>query len=105
MLYAGAWRAERKPWTLISGGDEGGIWKTTDGGDTWEKLGGGLPEGLLGRIGVTVSPANPARVWALLEAEDGRSEASPADRVRVLGTVLSVMRSATPEAPALRIVS
>jgi photosystem II stability/assembly factor-like uncharacterized protein len=69
ILYAAAWRAERKPWTNISGSEDGGIWKTTDGGDTWTKLAGGLPEGLVGRIGVAVSPANPDRVWALIEAE------------------------------------
>ncbi len=68
-IYVGMWRAERKPWTLISGGEEGGVYKTTDGGDTWRKLGGGLPEGVVGKVGVTVSPANPDRVWAIVEAE------------------------------------
>jgi photosystem II stability/assembly factor-like uncharacterized protein len=68
-IYAGAWRAERKPWTLISGGPEGGVYKTTDGGDTWIKLGGGLPTGVVGKVAVAVSPANPDRVWALIEAE------------------------------------
>ncbi|HVS14159.1 MAG TPA: glycosyl hydrolase [Thermoanaerobaculia bacterium] len=69
ILYAAAWRAERKPWTNISGSEDGGIWKSKDGGDTWTKLAGGLPEGLVGRLGVTVSPANPDRLWALIEAE------------------------------------
>ena len=69
VIYAAAWRAERKPWTIISGSDEGGIWKTTDGGDNWTQLEGGLPEGTLGKIGVSVSPANSDRVWALIEAE------------------------------------
>ena len=68
-LYAGMWRAERKPWTMISGSDDGGVFKSTDGGDTWKKLSGGLPAGLTGKIGITVSPANPDRVWALIEAE------------------------------------
>ena len=68
-LYAGMWRGERKPWALISGAAEGGVYKTTDGGDTWAKLGGGLPEGLVGKVGVSVSPADPDRVWAILEAE------------------------------------
>ncbi len=72
VLYASAWRVERKPWTLISGNDKGGIWKSTDGGDSWTKLGGGLPTGLVGKIDVTVSPANSNRVWALLEAEGER---------------------------------
>ncbi len=68
-IYAGMWRTERKPWTLISGSTDGGVFKTTDGGDTWEKLGSGLPTGMAGRVGVTVSPANPDRVWVLIEAE------------------------------------
>lgn len=69
VLYAGMWRAERKPWTMISGGLDGGIYKSVDGGDTWTKLAGGLPVGLVGKVGVTVSPANPDRVWAIVEAE------------------------------------
>jgi len=68
-IYAGMWRAERKPWTLLSGSTDGGVFKTTDGGDTWNKLGGGLPSGLAGRVAVSVSPANPERVWVLIEAE------------------------------------
>jgi photosystem II stability/assembly factor-like uncharacterized protein len=69
-IYASAWRAERKPWVIISGASEAGIWKTTDGGDSWEKLGGGLPTGLFGKSSVAVSPANPDRVWALVEAPE-----------------------------------
>ena len=70
ILYAALWRAERKPWTIVSGDEEGGVFKTTDGGDTWAKLSGGLPTGLVGRIGIAVSPANSQRVWALVEAID-----------------------------------
>ncbi len=69
ILFAGIWRAERKPWTLISGAMEGGVYRSKDGGDTWEKLGGGLPKGMVGRVGVTVSGANSDRVWAIVEAE------------------------------------
>lgn len=69
ILYAGAWRGERKPWALISGAEEGGVYKTTDGGDSWTKLGGGLPEGLVGKVGVSASAADPGRVWAIVEAE------------------------------------
>ena len=71
VLYAGMWRAERKPWTLISGGPEGGLYKTTDGGDTWEKLGGGLPQGIVGKVTVSISRSNPDRVFAMVEAEPG----------------------------------
>ena len=70
VLYAAAWTGERKPWTIISGSAESGLYKSTDGGDRWVKLGGGLPEGVVGKIGVAVSPADPERVWALVEAAD-----------------------------------
>ena len=65
------WTAERKPWTITSGSEEGGIYKTTDGGDTWTELTNGLPAGMIGRTGISVSAANPQRVWALVEARDG----------------------------------
>jgi photosystem II stability/assembly factor-like uncharacterized protein len=73
VLYAGFWEVYRKPWTLESGGPGGGILKSTDGGDTWTELtrNPGLPRGVVGKIGITVSPANPERVWAIVEAEDG----------------------------------
>ena len=68
-LYAGMWRGERKPWALISGGAEGGVYRSTDGGDSWQKLEGGLPTGIVGKVGVDVSGANPDRVWAIIQAE------------------------------------
>ena len=71
VLYASAWTVERKPWTIISGSEECGLYKTVDGGDTWKKLDKGLPTGLVGKIGIAVSPANPNRLWALVEAEEG----------------------------------
>jgi len=73
VLYAAFWQAQRKPWQLVSGGTGGGIFKSTDGGETWTELtrNPGLPAGLLGNIGLSVSPAKPARVWALIEAEAG----------------------------------
>lgn len=70
-IYAAAWRGERKPWTIISGGVEGGIYKSTDGGNTWKKMVTGLPKGLIGKIDLAVSPANPNRLWALVEAPKG----------------------------------
>ncbi|MEO8347900.1 MAG: glycosyl hydrolase, partial [Acidobacteriota bacterium] len=70
ILYAGFWQVHRKPWALVSGGPEGGVWKTTDGGDSWKKLTEGLPEGIVGKVGIAVSPARPERVWALIESKD-----------------------------------
>lgn len=69
-IYAGAWRGERKPWTITSGSSEGGVYKSTDGGQTWEKLSKGLPTGLTGKIDFAVSPANPEVVYANIEASD-----------------------------------
>lgn len=69
-IYAGAWRGERKPWTIISGSTEGGVYKTTDGGKTWNKLTNGLPTNLIGKIDFAVSAANPDVVYANIEASD-----------------------------------
>lgn len=70
ILYASFWDHQRTPWMVRSGGEGSGIWKSIDGGDTWTRLGGGLPA-LMGKIGVAVSPANPDRVYAIVEAERG----------------------------------
>ncbi len=69
-IYAGAWRGERRPWTIISGGpaSECGLYKTTDGGDTWTHLTNGLPKDLIGKVGVDLAPSDPTRVYAILEA-------------------------------------
>ena len=69
VLYATTWQVLRTPWDIYSTGPGGGIYKSTDGGDTWTKLTAGLPPGNLGKIGVAVSPANPQRVWATVEAD------------------------------------
>ncbi len=74
VLYASAWRVIRTPYSLESGGPGSGIWKTTDGGDTWSEVTGqnnGLPDGTLGISGVSISPVNPRRVYAIIEAEEG----------------------------------
>jgi photosystem II stability/assembly factor-like uncharacterized protein len=73
VLYAGMWTAIRQPWTITSGSKEAGVFKSTDGGDTWTRLAGGLPnEVRIGKTAVAVSPARPDRVWALIEADNDR---------------------------------
>jgi photosystem II stability/assembly factor-like uncharacterized protein len=72
VLYATLWQAGRKPWLLVSGGAGSGIFKSTDGGDTWKEItrNPGLPQsGPLGAIGIAVSPAKPSRLWAIVEHE------------------------------------
>ena len=73
ILYAPSWQVRRYPHALDSGGEECGLHRSFDGGDTWEEISRrpGLPTGLLGKIGVAASRAQPGRVWALIEAEDG----------------------------------
>jgi photosystem II stability/assembly factor-like uncharacterized protein len=68
VLYAAAYQRRRHVWTLIDGGPESGIHKSTDGGATWTKLTNGLPKGDVGRIGLAVPPAAPDTVYALVEA-------------------------------------
>ncbi len=70
ILYAAAWKAERKPWTIISGGTlkEGGIYKSLDGGESWDKIEEGIPQELIGKIDLAVSPADSRLVYALIEA-------------------------------------
>lgn len=70
ILFAGMWQVQRKPWTLIDGGPDGGVYQSKDGGDTWKKLNGGLPTGVLGKIGIAISPANSNRVWVLVETPE-----------------------------------
>jgi photosystem II stability/assembly factor-like uncharacterized protein len=71
ILYATFWQVRRKPWGIFTGGKESSLFKSTDGGDTWAKLQNGLPKGVVGRIGVTVSPVNNERLWSVIEAKDG----------------------------------
>jgi photosystem II stability/assembly factor-like uncharacterized protein len=73
VLYAGFWQAGRTPWLLSSGGKGSGLFKTTDGGDHWTEItrNPGLPEGIWGNIGITVSGANSNRLWANIEADSG----------------------------------
>ncbi|MEM6302746.1 MAG: glycosyl hydrolase, partial [Pseudomonadota bacterium] len=73
ILYATLWQVYRKPWKLWSGGPDSSIYKSVDGGDTWTELtrNPGLPEGVLGKITIAVSPADSQRVFANIEAEEG----------------------------------
>src|SRR3989442_6092762 len=70
ILYAAMWSFERKPWTFRSGSEKSGLYKSIDGGRTWNKLTNGLPK-LVGRIGVRVAPRNPNVVYAMTDAKEG----------------------------------
>lgn len=72
ILYAASWQHRRYPWKVESGGPGSAIWKSTDGGETWVKLTGGLPE-MIGKCGISVSRVNPNRVFAIVEAERGKA--------------------------------
>lgn len=74
ILYASVWEAYRSFWMISSGGDDSGIWQSTDGGETWSDISDrpGLPKGTLGKTAVAASPARSGRVWALIEhAKEG----------------------------------
>ncbi|MFM9905243.1 MAG: WD40/YVTN/BNR-like repeat-containing protein [Pyrinomonadaceae bacterium] len=72
-LYAAFWQISRKPYRMDSGGDGGGLFKSTDGGDTWTEISRnkGLPTGVLGKMNIAVSPVNTNRLWAMVENKDG----------------------------------
>ncbi len=73
ILFASTWRVKRTPFSLESGGEGSGLWKSTDGGTTWKNISAnkGLPKGTIGIIGVTVSKSDPKRIYAIIEAEEG----------------------------------
>ena len=73
IMFAAVWQAQRYPHKLENGGPDCGLWRSFDGGDSWQDITSapGLPTGLLGKIGVALSPAQSGRVWACIEAEDG----------------------------------
>ncbi|WP_299152531.1 glycosyl hydrolase [uncultured Christiangramia sp.] len=72
ILYASTWNVQRTPYSLSSGGEGSALWKSTDSGETWKEISEnkGFPKDTLGIIGVTVSPANSERVWAIVENKD-----------------------------------
>ena len=71
-LYAASWRAERKPWTIISGSTNGGAYKSTDAGKTWEKINLGIDSKYIGKIDFAVSKSNPDRLFVMVEASGGK---------------------------------
>src|SRR5256886_7647691 len=71
VVYAWMSRLERKPWTIISGGREGGFYKSTDGGENFTKIMNGLPAELIGKANLAVTAAKPSRIYALVEAKPG----------------------------------
>ena len=76
VLYATSYQRRRHVWTLLNGGPESAIWKSTDAGATWRKLDKGIPKVDLGRIGLAVSPANPDVIYAIIEAADAKDKGS-----------------------------
>ena len=73
VLYAALWEAYRVSYQMSSGGPGSGLFKSVDGGDTWIELtrNPGMPDGVIGKVGVAVSPADADRVWAIVENDDG----------------------------------
>jgi len=72
ILFAGTWQTLRRPWEMTSGGPGGGLWRSSDGGDHWQRLQDkGLPDGIWGKVGVRVAPSDGNRVYALIEAAEG----------------------------------
>ncbi|MFN2458884.1 MAG: WD40/YVTN/BNR-like repeat-containing protein [Chitinophagaceae bacterium] len=73
VFYAGTWRVIRTPFSLESGGEGSGLWKSTDGGETWINISAkkGLPKGVWGIVGVAVAASNPDKVYAILENANG----------------------------------
>ena len=73
VFYAGTWRLLRTPYSLESGGDGSGLWKSTDGGDTWTNISTkkGLPKGAWGIVGVAVAPSNSDKIYSIIENKDG----------------------------------
>jgi photosystem II stability/assembly factor-like uncharacterized protein len=88
ILYAATWQHRRTPWKVESGGPGSMIWKSTDGGESWKKINEGLPKEL-GKIGVSVSPVNPNRVFAIVEAEKTKAGLYRSDNGGESWTLLS----------------
>lgn len=95
VLYAGSWDHQRQPWHIRSGGPGSGLWKSTDGGENWVRLSEGLPA-VMGKTAIAVSPADPQRLYANIEAEQGgvyRSDDGGQSWQRVSGSRLTIARA------------
>jgi len=98
VLYAAAWQKERKPWNFIESGNESTIYKTANGGKSWEQLGAGLLANRnIGRIGLAVSGSNPAVLYALLDNQDAKTEGRTAAGVQRSGLTVASLAAMTNE--------
>ncbi|WP_426167601.1 VPS10 domain-containing protein [Sandarakinorhabdus sp. DWP1-3-1] len=71
LLYAATFQRERRQWSMVGGGSEGGLWRSTDGGDSWTRVGNGFPTSAVGRVGVTFCPGKPDTMYATAVGPDG----------------------------------
>jgi len=94
LMFASMWEARRNFWNVSSGGPGSGLFRSTDGGDSWEEISTkpGLPSGMLGKIGVSISPARSGRVWALVEAEGDKTGLYRSDDFGMRWTMVSPNR-------------
>lgn len=76
VLYAAMYDKDRRPWQIVESGPESAVYRTDDGGDRWERLGGGLPTGKIGRIGIDIYQKNPQILYALLENQNPKAGAA-----------------------------
>lgn len=87
ILYAATYDKKRLPWQMVNGGPRSGIYKTTDGGNTWTRLSGGLPGGRIGRIGLALYPKNPNILYAVIENDNTTKPTRPQDKVSPMGEI------------------
>jgi hypothetical protein len=99
VLYASSYQRRRRQWTVVAGGPESRVYKSTDGGASWRMLGGGLPEGDVGRIGLALSPQNPDTIYATIAAADTTWRSSPI-RIASTGSISWTSGSTSPTTAA-----
>jgi len=92
ILFAATWEKERKAWNMTESGDKSGIYRTTDGGKTWQKLAGGFPQGKdVGRIGLCISRSNPDVVYAFLDNQEPKPEEKKAEKKNQSGITVDML--------------